>query len=74
MAAGEIAAAVTGIRAPLDITKAMVGLRDAETFRAKSIELQGVVLEAFNKANRLGCCCRACGGLFTIQSETQMTP
>src|SRR6185312_5756969 len=50
MAAGEIAAAVTGIRAALDITKAMVGLRDAEAFRAKSIELQGVVLEAFEKA------------------------
>ena len=50
MAAGEIAAAVTGIRAALDIAKAMVGLRDAEAFRAKSIELQGVVLDAFNKA------------------------
>ncbi|MBR0722062.1 hypothetical protein JQ612_07845 [Bradyrhizobium manausense] len=50
MAAGEIAAAVTGIRAALDITKAMVGLRDAEAFRAKSIELQGVVLDAFEKA------------------------
>jgi hypothetical protein len=50
MAAGEIAAAVTGIRAALDITKAMVGLRDAEAFRAKAIELQGVVLDAFEKA------------------------
>ena len=50
MAAGEIAAAVTGIRAALDITKAMVGLRDAEAFRAKSIELQAVVLDAFEKA------------------------
>jgi hypothetical protein len=50
MAAGEIAAAVTGIRAALDMAKAMVGLRDAEAFRAKSIELQGVVLEAFQKA------------------------
>jgi|SRR6185437_261559 len=50
MAAGEIAAAVTGIRAALDITKAMIGLRDAEAFRAKSIELQGVVLDAFDKA------------------------
>jgi hypothetical protein len=46
----EIAAAVTGIRSALDITKAMVGLRDAEAFRAKSIELQGVVLEALDKA------------------------
>jgi hypothetical protein len=50
MPAGEIAAAVTGMRAALDITKAMVGLRDAETFRAKSIELQTVVLDAFEKA------------------------
>ncbi len=50
MAAGEIAAAVTGIRAALDITKAMVGLRDAEAFRTKSIELQAVVLDAFDKA------------------------
>ena len=50
MAAGEIAAAVTGIRAALDITKAMVGLRDAEAFRAESIELQGVVLDALEKA------------------------
>lgn len=50
MAAAEIAAAVTGIRAALDITKAMIGLRDAEAFRAKSIELQAVVLDAFDKA------------------------
>jgi hypothetical protein len=50
MAAGEIAAAVTCIRAALDITKAMIGLRDAEAFRAKSIELQAVVLDAFEKA------------------------
>ena len=50
MPVAEIAAAVTGIRAALDITKAMVGLRDAEAFRTKSIELQGVVLDAFEKA------------------------
>jgi hypothetical protein len=50
MPVAEIAAAVTGIRSALDITKAMVGLRDAEAFRAKSIELQGVVLEALDKA------------------------
>jgi hypothetical protein len=50
MPAAEIAAAVTGIRSALDITKAMVGLRDAEAFRAKSIELQSVVLEALDKA------------------------
>jgi hypothetical protein len=50
MPVAEIAAAVTGIRAALDITKAMVDLRDAEAFRAKSIELQSVVLDAFEKA------------------------
>lgn len=49
MAVAEISAAVTGIRAALDITKAMVSLRDEEAFRAKSIELQGVVLDAFEK-------------------------
>jgi hypothetical protein len=50
MPVAEIAAAVTGVRSALDITKAMVGLRDAEAFRAKSIELQTVVLEALDKA------------------------
>jgi hypothetical protein len=50
MVVAEISAGVTSLRAALDITKAMVGLRDAEAFRAKSIELQGVVLEAFEKA------------------------
>jgi hypothetical protein len=46
----EIAAAVTGIRSALDIAKAMVGLRDAEAFRSKSIELQTVILESLDKA------------------------
>ena len=50
MPAGEIALAVTSIRSALDIAKAMVGLRDAETFRAKSIELQTVILEALNQS------------------------
>jgi hypothetical protein len=50
MPAAEIAAAITGIRSALDITKAMVGLRDAEAFRNKSIELQSVVLDTFEKA------------------------
>lgn len=50
MPAAEIAAAVTGIRSALDITKAMIGLRDAEAFRAKSIELQTVILESLDKA------------------------
>src|SRR5215208_3622163 len=50
MPLAEISAGVTSIRAALDITKAMIGLRDAEAFRAKSIELQSVVLEAMEKA------------------------
>jgi hypothetical protein len=50
MPVAEIAAAVTGIRSALDIAKAMVGLRDAETFRSKSIELQTVILESLDKA------------------------
>jgi hypothetical protein len=32
MAVAEIAAAVTSLRATLDMAKAMVGLRDAEAF------------------------------------------
>jgi hypothetical protein len=50
MAVAEIAAGITSIRAALDITKAMVNLRDEEAFRAKSIELQGVVLDALENA------------------------
>jgi hypothetical protein len=50
MPAAEIAAAVTGIRSALDITKAMINLRDEEAFRNKSIELRGVVLDTLEKA------------------------
>jgi hypothetical protein len=50
MPAAEIAAAITGIRSALDVTKAMIGLRDAEAFRAKSLELQGLILESLDKA------------------------
>jgi hypothetical protein len=50
MPAAEITAALTGIRSALDITKAMINLRDAEAFRSKSIELQGVMLETLEKA------------------------
>jgi hypothetical protein len=50
MALAEISNAITGLRAVFDITKAMVGLRDAEAFRSKSIELQEVVLETIEKA------------------------
>jgi hypothetical protein len=50
MVAAEISAGLTSLRAALDITKAMIGLRDAEAFRAKSIELQGLILESLDKA------------------------
>jgi hypothetical protein len=50
MPVAEISAGLTSLRAALDIAKAMVNLRDAEAFRAKSIELQSVVLEALEKA------------------------
>jgi hypothetical protein len=49
MPAAEIAAAITGLRSALDITKAMVGLRDAEAFRTKSIELQSIIMDAYDK-------------------------
>jgi hypothetical protein len=50
MPVAEIGAGLTSLRAALDITKAMIGLRDAEAFRAKSIELQGLILESLDKA------------------------
>lgn len=50
MPVAEIAAAITSFRMSLDIAKAMVGLRDDEAFRAKSIELQGAILEALEKS------------------------
>ena len=50
MPVAEIAAAITGIRSALEVTKAMVGLRDAEAFRTKSIELRGLILESLDKA------------------------
>jgi hypothetical protein len=49
MPVAEIAAGITILRATLDIAKAMVGLRDAEAFRAKSIELQETILRALDK-------------------------
>ena len=48
MPLAEIAAGITSLRATLDIAKAMVGLRDAEAFRAKSIELQETFLRALD--------------------------
>lgn len=50
MPAAEIALGVTSLRAALDVAKAMIGLRDAEAFRAKSIELQSLILEGLEKA------------------------
>src|SRR6267154_1614450 len=50
MPAAEIAVGVTSLPAALDIAKAMIGLRDAEAFRSKSIELQGLILEGLEKA------------------------
>jgi len=50
MVVAEISVGLTSLRAALDITKAMVGLRDAEAFRAKSIEVQGLILESLGKA------------------------
>jgi hypothetical protein len=46
MPVAEIGAAVTSLNATLNIAKAMIGLRDAEAFRAKSIELQQIILDA----------------------------
>lgn len=55
MPAAELALGITSLRAALDLTKAMIGLRDAEAFRSKSIELQGVILEAIESLrNRNG--------------------
>jgi hypothetical protein len=50
MPVAEIAAAITSFRMSLDIAKAMVGLRDEETFRAKAIELQTVITDALEKS------------------------
>jgi hypothetical protein len=48
MPVAEISAALTSLRATLDIAKAMIGLRDAEAFRAKSIELQETIMRALD--------------------------
>lgn len=47
--AAEVFAAITSLRSALEVTKAMIGLRDAEAFRLKSIELQGIILDALEK-------------------------
>jgi hypothetical protein len=46
MPVAEISAAVTSLNATMQIAKAMVGLRDAEAFRSKSIEMQQTILDA----------------------------
>jgi hypothetical protein len=46
----EIAAGVTSLRASFDLAKAMLELRDQEAFRTKSIELQGLIVDALEKA------------------------
>jgi hypothetical protein len=50
MPASEIAAAINSVRATFDLAKAAIGLRDAEAFRTKSVELNGFILQALEKA------------------------
>jgi len=48
MPGAEIAAGITSLRATLHIAKMMISLRDAEAFRAESIELQETILRALD--------------------------
>jgi hypothetical protein len=50
MPVAEIAAAIQSVRASFDLTKAAIGLRDAEAFRTRSVELNGLILQALEKA------------------------
>jgi hypothetical protein len=50
MPATEIATAVNNVNALLNIAKAMIGLRDAEMFRARVIEFEGMILDSLTKA------------------------
>jgi hypothetical protein len=50
MPVAEITAGITSLRATLDIMNAMVGLRDAEAFRAKSLEMQEGIMRALESA------------------------
>lgn len=45
-----IAGVFSSLQAVGDITKAMIGLRDAQAFQAKALELQGVVMDAQSAA------------------------
>lgn len=50
MPAAEIGAAITSFRMSIDIAKAMIGLRDDELFRRKSLELQSAIADALEKS------------------------
>ena len=43
---GSIAALATSLQSAVEITKGMIGLRDATMIQVKIIELQGVILSA----------------------------
>jgi hypothetical protein len=47
---GEIAALAGSLKTAGDMAKAMVGLRDAQVFQSKAIELQGAILGAQSDA------------------------
>lgn len=49
MPVAEIAMGITSLKAAFDLTKAMVDLRDAEAFRSRALELQGVIAEALGQ-------------------------
>jgi hypothetical protein len=48
MPVAEISAAIASLNATLNIAKAMIGLRDEEAFRAKSIEMQQTIMSALD--------------------------
>jgi hypothetical protein len=50
MVVAEIAAGVSSLKASFDLAKAMVDVRDAATFQAKSIELHKLILDALKEA------------------------
>jgi hypothetical protein len=50
MPVAEFAVALTSLKSAFDLTKAMADLRDANAFRAKSIELQGLILDSQGSA------------------------
>jgi hypothetical protein len=50
MPAAEIAAAVQSVRMSFDLAKAAMGLRDAEAFRTKAVELNGLILQTLEKS------------------------